>query len=597
MDNEKYEVSQKTVGNLLGWISSGEIAIPEMQRPFVWSTTKVRNLLDSLYQGYPIGYIITWKNPDVKSKDGRLSEGRKVIIDGQQRITALMAAIVGKTVIDKHYKEARIRISFNPISENFATRTPAIAKDKEWIEDIATVFAPGRDSIDIYLDYMEQNPEADQKQVRQSLARLAKIETKQIGVIELKSDLDIETVTEIFIRINSEGVVLSQADFVLSKIASYGDFGTGLRKLIDYFSHMAKDPTFHKHIVGNDHKFVEGPYYKKIAWLKDENDSLYNPTYSDLTRVAFMKEFRRGKLADLVKLLSGRNFETRTFEKELEEENFKRFEKSLLGVVSEYDFKQFLMIVRSTGFVHGKMIASRGALNFSYTLYLIMREQKIDMNQIQSTVRRWFVASLLTSRYSSSPESAMDADIRAIDERGAAAVLEEIENSRLSDDFWEVGLLQSLRTTSISGPILNTYWAAQIYSQDKAFLSQNMHVRDLVEKRGDVHHIFPYDYLRQNGFERSLANQIANYTYAETPTNIKIKNRSPEDYFGDIVVQVGGGDVAYGGITDPNELSENMRQNCVPETVTTMTASDYSDFLDARRVLMAEKLKKYYQSL
>jgi len=95
MPNHCYSVVQHPVSTLLSWVQAGEIAIPEIQRPYVWSSTKVRNLLDSLYQGYPIGYLIIWRNPDIKMKDGTVSRGRKILIDGQQRVTALMASLLG----------------------------------------------------------------------------------------------------------------------------------------------------------------------------------------------------------------------------------------------------------------------------------------------------------------------------------------------------------------------------------------------------------------------------------------------------------------------------------------------------------------------
>ena len=77
---QKYSVNQHLIETLLAWVKSGEIAIPEIQRPFVWDASQVRDLLDSLYQGYPIGYIIAWKNPTVKLKDGSLSEGKKILV-------------------------------------------------------------------------------------------------------------------------------------------------------------------------------------------------------------------------------------------------------------------------------------------------------------------------------------------------------------------------------------------------------------------------------------------------------------------------------------------------------------------------------------
>lgn len=130
MSAQKYSVNQHLIETLLSWVKSGEIAIPEIQRPFVWDATKVRDLMDSLYQGFPVGYIIAWRNPTVKLKDGSLAEGKKVLIDGQQRVTALTAAIAGQQVVNQDYQQVRIRIAFHPIEERFEVSNPAIEKDK-----------------------------------------------------------------------------------------------------------------------------------------------------------------------------------------------------------------------------------------------------------------------------------------------------------------------------------------------------------------------------------------------------------------------------------------------------------------------------------
>ena len=255
MKTQKYTVNQHFIETLLAWVNSNEIAIPEIQRPFVWNTTKVRDLLDSLYQGYPIGYLIAWRNPTVKLKDGKTAEGKKVLIDGQQRVTALTAAILGQYVINQDYKRVRIKIAFHPIEERFEVCNPAIEKDSSWIPNISPLMSGDQGLISSVNNYCAQNPGADIKKVEVTLTNLKNIPKTQIGFIELASDLDIETVTEIFIRINSKGVVLSQADFAMSKIASnecYG--GSTLRKCIDYFCHLAIAPEFYPTIVDVDKK-------------------------------------------------------------------------------------------------------------------------------------------------------------------------------------------------------------------------------------------------------------------------------------------------------------------------------------------------------
>lgn len=596
---QKYTVNQYFVSNILNWVQEKEIAIPEIQRPFVWDSTKVRDLLDSLYRGYPIGYIIAWKNPDVRLKDGTISRGKKVLIDGQQRITALRAAILGEKVVNKDYREERIHIAFHPITEEFATLTPAIQRNKLWIADIAQLMTRDGGLFEEVTRYCEANPSVDRRLIERNIERLLQVKSKQVGFIELDANLDIETVTEIFIRINSKGVVLSQADFAMSKIASYDTadhFGVNLRKCIDYFCHLAREPQFYKHISENDREFSKTPYLTKIAWLRDENDDLYDPDYADVLRVAFTKKFERGKMADLVGLLSGRNFETRTFEQSIQDESFQQLRDSVLDVVNETHFKRFVMIIKAAGFLTKDLINSQNALNFAYAVYLKLREQGEEPSQIERSVRRWFVMSLLTGRYSGSAESAVDYDIKQVAKLGAERMLQSIEAADLSEAFWEVRLVQELTKASINNPFLHLFFAAQIKANDKGFLSNDITVGNLVSHRGDIHHLFPKEYLKAKYASRGDYNQIANFVYAQAEINIKIGKQPPCAYMAKVTEQCHTGKPVYGGITDVGALAENLRQNCIPDGFSSMTLDDYPDFLEARRKLMARKIKEFYHS-
>jgi len=596
MSSQQYSVNQPLIETLVTWVKSGEIAIPEIQRPFVWSSTKVRDLMDSLYQGYPIGYIIAWRNPNIKLKDGSLSEGKKILIDGQQRVTALTAAIIGQQVVNKDYKKIRIKIAFNPLEEKFETLTPAIEKDKKWVDDISTVF--NGDLFDIVGNYLQQNPDTDKKKIQKVFQDLINIPKKQIGLIELSGDLDIEKVTEIFIRINSQGVELSQADFVMSKIAANETYGGNLlRKAIDYFSHLAVAPEFYTHISENDKDFVKSDYFTKISWLKNENDDLYDPTYKDVLRVAFTYKFSRGKISDLVSLLSGRNFETREYEESIALNSYTTLIDGVKDFINETNFKRFVMIIKSAGFVTNKLIRSVNALNFAYILYLKLREQNYNPSLIEKYVKRWFILSLLTGRYSGSPESRFDFDIKNISKKNFADYLQEIEDAQLSDAFWNAELIQRLNTSSSTSPVFNVFLASQCYFNEKGFLSKDITVKNLIEQRGDVHHIFPRDILKKKGLTRGQYNQVANYVYTQSEINIKIGNKPIEKYLTEVKDQCNGGGLIYGGITELNLLYENLKQNAIPDTIFEMTTEDYQEFLMQRRVKMAKKMRDYYEKI
>jgi hypothetical protein len=593
---QKYAVNQQLIETLLAWVNSGEIAIPEIQRPFVWDSSKVRDLMDSLYQGYPIGYVIAWKNPNVRLKDGSLSDGKKILIDGQQRVTALTAAILGQYVVNKTYQRVKIKIAFHPIDEKFEVQNPAILKDKTWLPDIS--LAINGDLFEIADNYFDLNPEVDKKQVRNAFSNLMNIPKKQIGIIELAAELDIETVTEIFIRINSKGVVLSQADFAMSKIASNTEYnGNELRKAIDYFCHLAIAPEFYKHIVDNDKEFSQTEFFQKMQWLKTENEDLYDPDYNDLIRVAFTTQFNRGRLSDLVSLLSGRNFETRTYEDAIAEQSFTTLKIGVNNFINETNFKRFLMIIKSAGFISPKLIRSQNAINFAYIVYLKLKELGVNSVAIESYVRRWLVFSILTGRYSGSPESAFDFDIKQISQKPFDEYLKEKEEGELSDAFWNASLPQSLDTSVASSPYFHVFLASQVKANDRGFLSKDVLVSDLISLRGDIHHLFPKDYLKKNGLDRREYNQIANYVYMQSEINIKVGNKPPKVYFELIKNQMSNGNQQMSGLTNEQQLLENLKMNCVPIEIQHMSINDYNDFLNLRRKLMATKIKEYYHSL
>ncbi len=594
----KYSVHQQPVETLLSWIKAGEIAIPEIQRPFVWKAAKVRDLIDSLYHGYPVGYIITWRNPDVKLKNGELSAGKKVLIDGQQRITALTAAIVGQRVLDKNYKEINIRIAFNPITEKFDVLNKAIENSSEWINSINPII---NDEITISKarrDYMELNPDVDEILIEQRIEELKKIKNKQVGIIELDHSLDIDTVTEIFIRINQKGVVLSNADFVMSKIASDEKHGGNkMRKLVDYFCRLVVDKDFHKHIIDNDKEFAAHDYYKTIKWMATGSDDLYIPDYIDFLRVAYTFKFHRGKFSDLVALLSGRNFETRTYEDEIAERSYAALSEGLNDFANQTNYQRFIMIVKSTGLISDKLISSKNSLNFSYALYLKLRKDGMQETETQRFVKKWLVMSLLIGRYSGSAESMIDEDIKQIQEKGIETYLHLMEQAELGEGFWDFGLVSDLETSSINNNAYNVYLAAQCNNNATAFLSKSMKISSLIEQRGDIHHIFPKKYLVKNGFTPKQYNQVANFVYTEQATNIKVGALAPVDYMLKVKAEIDSGTTNLSTIDREAILSENLINNDIPLSLENSEFSNYESFLIERRKMMAKKIKNYYENL
>ena len=406
--------------------------------------------------------------------------------------------------------------------------------------------------------------------------------------------------TEIFIRINSAGVALSQADFAMSKISVNDEFnGPAIRKTIDYFANIITEPVSYENIQKNDTEFTRTDNFKKIRWVKDYHSGIYEPSYTDVLRVAFTFKFLRGRLSDLVSLLSGRDFITRDYKKDIEEDSFRQLHEGVLQFINETNFKHFVMIIKSSGVVHKKLIRSKNTLNFAYALFLLLKDKGVNKALINKIVRKWFVISILTERYSSSPESQFDFDIkRFADADNPEDYVKRIEQGELSSAYWDTILPDNFETSVRSSPYFNLFVMAQVYLKDHAFLSNSVTVQQLIEERGDVHHIFPKQYLQRNGYNRrGFYNQIANYVYTEQQVNLKIKAQPPKEYMGWVEKQLDTDIFTLGEITNRDVLMNNLKMNAIPYSLFKMDVDDYEDFLNERRKLMADKIKQYYHSL
>lgn len=602
---QKYEINKYSVNTILNWIKTKEVVIPEIQRPFVWKAKQVRDLIDSLYKGFPVGYLIVSRSHDMKLKDGSLSIGQRILIDGQQRVTALMTALLGMKVLDDEYKERVIKIAYNPFASDeedvFEVQDQSHIKSKKWIEDISVFFEENFDSFTFVENYCEENPDVDRREFNKKVQSVQQLVSKDLGVIELAADLDIDTVTDIFIRINSKGTVLSQADFAMSKIAADEKYGGNvLRKAIDYFCHVAVEPAFYYTLEENDKAFVGSDFGKEMRWLKDDNSSIYDPSYEDMLRVSFIHMFSRGKLKDLVSLLSGRDFETRDYKEEIAEESFGKLTEGIKHFMHQYYFEQFVLAIKNAGFISHKLINSQNALDFAYVVFLhLAMSNEVEKTEIKRYVSKWFVMSILTGRYSGSPESRMDLDIRNINEKGVVKYLEEIETADLSDAFWEFSLPQRLDSPNSSAPALSAFFASQIVSGAKGLFSATSQVRDLYGA-SDVHHIFPKAYLRrvEKLDNKSVYNQVANYTYLDTPINIAVGDKAPNNYFSEAVKSAEENGEVFGYPMTLDELKKNLEDNCIPFEIKDWTYEDYLEkFLPQRRKLMSKKIEEYYKNL
>ncbi|MBR2841339.1 DUF262 domain-containing protein [Candidatus Saccharibacteria bacterium] len=607
---EKYSINNEKVNILLGWVQSGVVAIPEIQRPFVWKKAQVRDLIDSLYNGYPVGYIITWQNPAVRLKDGTSSHGKQILIDGQQRITALRAAIKGLPVINDKYKEEKIAISFNPYTEEFKVQDSSTRRGSEWIADISEVMVEDFSTRRFISQYDEKNVvEADGEKkprftdaeldlIDRNLTKLLQIKNKEIGNIVLSSELPIDIVNDIFIRINQKGTKLSNADFVMSKIAVYereqGDeYGMNLRKFLDYFCNLAVEPMQYKDIEKNDTKFTSTNYYQHIAWLKNETSDLYDPEYSDILQTILALQFDRNKLGELVSLLSGRDFEQRIDLKEIADDSFAKLEEGIYKYTREHNFKHFIEdILMASGYGDKSILTAKGAINYLYGIYLRLRDIEDINTETLSKLRRLFVISLLKSRLTGS-SLAFSEDFKRIKKPGdLTKFVDTLEMQELTEVYWTSTLPDEFDKTNTSNQFWNVFVAAQRKLNYHGFLTPQLKVADMTTP--NIHHIFPRSYLIAQGLDKDSYNKIANFVYLRDDVNKKLDDDAPKVY----LEKVRKFDGAFNNEIDSEEsLARNLKENAIPESVVNYDIANYEKFLEERRKEMAKLVKDYYYSL
>lgn len=619
MKNENYKITQYSVNGILADVEANKIAVPELQRPFVWKDKQVRDLMDSLYRGYPIGYLIVWQNAAVKVRFGRAAAGKKILIDGQQRITALMAAILGREVLDDAYHVRKIQIAFNPFAddgeEQFAVWEEKLGEDKRWIPDISELFKRGFSYRRFENEYIKENPTINTRELDSKITQLKNIATNGVGVIELSFLLDIDIVTEIFIRINTQGKPLTQEDFAMSKISVFEDKeGDALRKTIDYFCHLCYEPSFIKVLKDGEGQFLQSECGQKIAWSGDLSQKFFVPSYGDLLKTVCLFKFGKGKIGDLVQILSGKDAKSKIADMDKAREGFYKLKDGVLSYVAKENFLSFLEVIKEAGFITEKMLPSQSVLNYLYAFYLKAAESgvsakselsaisdmdldEINLEKRKSFMRRWLLMAMMTGRYQgAAAETTIIKDMQSIEEKTPEQVLEAIEAASLNEQFF-VSLKDKLKVTGTRNVFYSIYLAALVRTNTKALYSKDILVKDLLlEEKTDKTLLFTKAYLQKNG-ARGDAIELANTAFIDKDVKAALKRKAPNEY-GNLLLDYCENGVKIGKEElTKEELFLSMKENCIPKTIFTMEAVQFPLFLDVRRKMMAEKIREYYKGL
>ncbi|MCV2393267.1 DUF262 domain-containing protein [Actinotalea sp. M2MS4P-6] len=567
------------VDQLVSGVQKGSVRLPDLQRPFVWPATKVRDLFDSMYRGYPVGELMFWDvtaNGETRAISGVGEvDAAHQIVDGQQRLTSLYAAMKGLKVRDEAYREKSITISFNPFTEKFDVRTPVLARSVSWVEDISMVFESPikarRAFISRFKSSGQELPDDDELRVEEAFSRLDALRNYKFQVVHIQSDVEKRTVADIFVRINSEGVSLKAYDYILTWLSVF--WPDGRERIEDFARNSRVTPDRASEIAG-----------RRIDWTP-KNPFLPVET-GHVVRAMVAVGQNRAKLLDAYAALQAKDRISGVVDPDRQAAELSLLQKALPIVTDRVNWTEFIRAVQTAGFRSSKGITSNMNLVYSSVVFMLGRTRYgVDLQRLRILVARWVFMSQMTSRYTGSGESQLQKDLDMFGSlaNGDAAGFERLVNqtirTALTDDYWTFNVPQHLVTSSTAlSPVYQCYLAAlNILDADMFML--NMKVRDWMDpalpaiKGLEGHHLFPRAY-QQNVLgttDTKRINQVANFAPTDWATNIAISDRPPAEYWPDLVAERGA---------DSEWLMKQHYWHALPDGWEHM---EYDEFLEARR--------------
>lgn len=570
------------LNSLIQNIDLGTIGLPDIQRPFVWKDTKVRDLFDSLYKGYPVGYFLFWENANIDGVKGIGTDVKQkfanlLIVDGQQRLTSLYAVLKGQEVIRENYEKTKIIIAFNPLENKFEVPDAAIKRNPRYYQNISDLWQPNINIFKVIMDFVANlknhivvSDELETK-IQEAFMRLKNLENYPFSVLELSQEIDEEQVADVFVRINSEGKTLNQADFILTLMSVFWDEG---RTNLENFCRDARLPS----------TTYANPFNYLIV-----------PKPEQMLRASVGLAFRRARLQYIYSILRGKDLDTGLFSEERREQQFEKLKVAQAHALDIQNWHEFIKALKQAGYNNESFISSNNNILYSYVFFLIGRiDYKVDLYELKKLIAKWFFMCSITGRYTGSPETAMEMDLakfRSVD--NADDFLKELNSiidSQLTSDFWEVTLPMDLSTSSFRSPSLFAYYAS-LNILNALGLFSKLQVKELLESglranksALERHHLFPKAWLMRNGItEQRDINQIANFALVEWSDNIAISDKEPKVY------------LPYYQSRFDNDVWQKMYYwHALPENWEEM---NYQDFLMERRKRIAKVVQKAFEKL
>jgi hypothetical protein len=579
-----FELGQRSIGSLISDIEREVIALPDLQRPFVWEDARVRDLLDSLFLGFPVGTLVLWHTSTEKDARAMAAErptlrATTLVIDGQQRLTSLFAVMHGATIIGKDGSKRKITIAFRPRDGRFEVSDAAIRNDPEFIPNVTELWSGVRPKPQIRRDLMnalrDRGRPVDndyEDAVERNLDRAYTLLDYRFPTVDIRKtaasrdeEASEEDVAEIFVRINNQGMRLGQADFVLTLLSVFHG------KLRDRFEVQAQ-----KMSVG----------------------AVVAVDTQQLLRAACAVAFGRARMSAVYRYLRGIDPTTGESDVAGRAKRLDLLDAAAGECIDATRWRDYVLRVRHAGFVNQSLVASPNAIVNAYAFYIRGRKSGAPENKLGEMISRWVFGTLLTSRYSGSSETIFEQDLARVaalepdDGAGFLRVLDEALGETITGDFWTHTLVSLLDTQRGKAPAPLAFRASQVILGTRALFSDQLlhNLLDSTMQGGrsasEAHHLFPKAWLHSRGIgDRRRVNQVANMADVGWHENSVIGARSPADYVRRVRDRLDIDDARWGRLCAEHALPAGWE------------SMDYDMFLAERRRRMAEIIRVAYRKL
>ena len=577
-----FELGQRNIATLMSDIEREVIALPDLQRPFVWEDKKVRELLDSLFVGFPVGTLVFWHTAN--DKDARALGAERpglrattLVIDGQQRLTSLYAVMRGVDVIGKDGATRKITIAFRPRDGRFQVADAAIRNDPEFLPNVTELWTSTRTKLQIRKDLMNALrdkgrvvDEEYQEAAEHNLERAHAISNYQFPTVDIRKTNNAEEVTEedvadIFVRINNQGTRLGQADFVLTLLSVYHG------ELRDQIEERARAMSLGT-VVGIDTQ--------------------------QLLRAVCGVAFGRARMSAVYRYLRGVDPTTGEADTAGRLKRLDQLDDAAKECMEPTPWRDFLLRVQHAGFVSQALVASKNAIVNAYAFYIRGRKAGVSKSKLDEMIARWVFGSLLTARYSGSSETIFEQDLARVarlgadDAEGFVRALDDAMGETITGDYWTHTLVSALETQKARAPAALAFRAAQVVLGTRALFSDQL-LRNLLDPPADggraaseAHHLFPTIWLHSRGIrERRSVNQVANLADVGWYENSVIGGRGPADYVPRLREKLAIDDDRWGRLCAEHALPLGWE------------SMEYEEFLRERRRRMADIIRVAFRKL